>query len=140
MVTPPNNTLNKLSQQIVLDNSMVLAMLMPDEVDEEAEALKSILNAVHICVPYLWVYEFSNALNTNIRRKRLTPADAIDMAAVVQNWEIQIDTHTLSPIALSQLARDTGLTTYDASYLELSRRLNAPLYTLDAQLKKAAQQ
>jgi predicted nucleic acid-binding protein len=91
-------------------------------------------------VPYLWVYEFSNALNTNIRRKRLTPAHAMQLAEVVDCWDICVDTHTVKPIALSQLARDTGLTSYDASYLELSRRLNAPLYTLDTQLQKAAQQ
>jgi predicted nucleic acid-binding protein len=139
-VVTPLNMPNNLSQRIVLDNSMVLAMVMPDEFDKEAEALKSILNAVHIHVPYLWIYEFSNALNTNIRRKRLSPTDAMHMAAVVDSWDIQVDTHTLSPIALSQLARDTGLTSYDAAYLELSRRLNAPLYTLDSQLQKAAQQ
>ncbi len=136
MVTTPNTLL----QPIVLDNSMVLAMVMPDEMDAQAQALKLILRSVIIHVPYLWIYEFSNALNTNIRRKRLSPADAIQIAQVVDNWDIQIDTHTLQPIALSQLARDTGLTTYDASYLELSRRLNAPLYTLDTQLQKAAQQ
>jgi predicted nucleic acid-binding protein len=119
---------------------MLLAMIMPDEVDEQAEALKSILGDVDIFVPPLWVYEFSNALNTNIRRKRITIADASLLAAIVGQWNVQIDPNTPNPIELSQLARDTGLTTYDASYLELSRRLNAPLYTLDAQLSRAAQQ
>ena len=115
-------------------------MVMPDEAQEQANALKLILSSLVVHVPYLWIYEFSNALNGNIRRKRLSPVDAIQIAGVVDNWDIQIDTHTLAPIALSQLARDTGLTTYDASYLELSRRLNAPLYTLDIQLQKAALQ
>jgi predicted nucleic acid-binding protein len=136
VVTPSMN----IRQRIVLDNSMLLAMIMPDEVDEQAEALKSILGDVDIFVPPLWVYEFSNALNTNIRRKRLTVADASLLAAIVGQWNVQIDPNTPNPIDLSQLARDTGLTTYDASYLELSRRLNAPLYTLDTQLSRAAQQ
>jgi predicted nucleic acid-binding protein len=136
VVTPSIN----IRQRIVLDNSMLLAMIMPDEVDEQAEALKSILGDVDIFVPPLWVYEFSNALNTNIRRKRITIADASLLAAIVGQWNVQIDPNTPNPIELSQLARDTGLTTYDASYLELSRRLNAPLYTLDAQLSRAAQQ
>jgi predicted nucleic acid-binding protein len=129
-----------IRQRIVLDNSILLAMIMPDEVDEQAEALKSILGDVDIFVPPLWVYEFSNALNTNIRRKRLTIADASLLAAIVGQWNVQIDPNTPNPIELSQLARDTGLTTYDASYLELSRRLNAPLYTLDTQLSRTAQQ
>jgi predicted nucleic acid-binding protein len=139
VVNTPSDMPNDLSQRIVLDNSMVLAMIMPDEFDEQAEALKTILRSVQVHVPYLWIYEFSNALNTNIRRKRLTPADAVEIAQIVESWDLQVDAQTLKPIALSQLARDNGLTTYDASYLELSRRLNAPLYTLDAQLQKAAQ-
>jgi predicted nucleic acid-binding protein len=35
------------------------------------------------------------------------------------------------------LAEQTGLTSYDASYLWLARRLNAELVTLDKQLAKA---
>jgi predicted nucleic acid-binding protein len=36
------------------------------------------------------------------------------------------------------LAAETGLTAYDASYLWLSRHLNAELVTLDRKLAKAA--
>jgi predicted nucleic acid-binding protein len=36
------------------------------------------------------------------------------------------------------LARDYRLTAYDAAYLELAIRRNAPLATFDAKLRKAA--
>ena len=37
------------------------------------------------------------------------------------------------------LAREHGLSAYDAAYLELSVRYSAPLATLDRKLRKAAQ-
>jgi predicted nucleic acid-binding protein len=37
------------------------------------------------------------------------------------------------------LARQYGLTSYDASYLELARREGVPIATLDASFKAAAQ-
>jgi predicted nucleic acid-binding protein len=37
------------------------------------------------------------------------------------------------------LAREYGLSAYDAAYLELSIRHGAPLATLDGRLRKAAQ-
>ena len=36
------------------------------------------------------------------------------------------------------LARDTGLSVYDARYLELAARLGLPLATLDTALRRAA--
>lgn len=36
------------------------------------------------------------------------------------------------------LARDTGLSSYDASYLDLAMREGLPLATLDKAMKKAA--
>ena len=36
------------------------------------------------------------------------------------------------------LARDCGISTYDASYLDLAMKMSLPLATLDEKLKKAA--
>ena len=41
--------------------------------------------------------------------------------------------------AIVQLALETGLSTYDASYLWLARRLGAPLVTFDERLRRAAE-
>ncbi|MCK6685930.1 MAG: type II toxin-antitoxin system VapC family toxin [Thermoanaerobaculia bacterium] len=38
---------------------------------------------------------------------------------------------------VARLALDLGITAYDASYVWLSRRLDAPLITLDLRLKRA---
>jgi predicted nucleic acid-binding protein len=40
--------------------------------------------------------------------------------------------------AVVNLADETGLTTYDASYLWLARRLKGELITLDGKLQRAA--
>ena len=41
-------------------------------------------------------------------------------------------------MAVLALARDSGLTTYDAAYLQLALELGVPLTTLDTRLGRAA--
>jgi predicted nucleic acid-binding protein len=47
-----------------------------------------------------------------------------------------VDAHLTNVLLL---AREYALSAYDAAYLEISLRLNAPLATLDEKLRKAAQ-
>ncbi|MGH8564395.1 MAG: type II toxin-antitoxin system VapC family toxin [Gammaproteobacteria bacterium] len=60
---------------------------------------------------------------------------------MLQDLDIEVDTATFSQ-ALSntlQLARRYKLSSYDASYLELTLREGVPLATLDDDLRKVAQ-
>jgi predicted nucleic acid-binding protein len=41
-------------------------------------------------------------------------------------------------LELPALARDLGLTNYDATYLALAKRIGAPLATMDSDLRKAS--
>ena len=91
-------------------------------------------------VPRLWHLEVVNVLLINARRgkhdKRFVRDSLNDLLAlrlvVDERTEEQCWTIT------TDLAIEHGLTAYDASYLELAMRLNAPLATLDQDLRRAA--
>lgn len=51
---------------------------------------------------------------------------------------MKIDTVAVEHEAMLLLAKRTGLTAYDASYLWLAQQLDAELITLDRQLEAAA--
>ena len=49
-----------------------------------------------------------------------------------------IELYEVDQVEVLEIALDTGLSTYDASYLWLSRRLSIPLVTLDQRLARLA--
>jgi len=123
---------------LVIDCSVAIAWLMPDEEDGVAdEAIRAVI-ANGADVPGLFFSEVANVLLVNQRRGRLP--SALSFLADVLELEIRRDAGS-SPEAIAQslvLAERHGLTVYDATYLELARRLRAPLATLDTALRRAA--
>jgi predicted nucleic acid-binding protein len=125
----------------VLDSSIALTWLLPDE-GGEADALAERLELAPAIVPAIFGLEVSNALLTAKRRKRLTDKDVDRLLAVLGELPLQPDT-TMDHVTLSRtvaLAREHGLTSYDAAYLELAQRRDLPLATLDARLREACAQ
>ena len=120
----------------VLDCSVALAWLLPDEQSKQADAWADRLQHDTALVPAIWGLEVSNALLTAVRRKRIRRSDMDQAIEFLGALPIEIDAlAALHDVLL--LAHQSGLTTYDASYLELARRRGVPLATLDAQLHKA---
>jgi predicted nucleic acid-binding protein len=71
-----------------------------------------------------------------MRRERL---DTMRVAEALQMLdEIVADRHAVPAAAALELAQRYGLTPYDAAYLWLAERLEAPLVTFDARLGEAA--
>ncbi len=120
----------------VLDCSVALAWLLPDEQSKQADAWTDRLQHETALVPAIWGLQVSNALLTAVRRKRIRRADMDQALELLGALPIEIDALAALHDVL-QLAQQSGLTTYDASYLELARRRGVPLATLDAQLHKA---
>ena len=58
--------------------------------------------------------------------------------ALERALELDIQRVEVEHPAVLELALETGITSYDAAYLWLTRRLGASLVTLDAALKAAA--
>jgi predicted nucleic acid-binding protein len=82
----------------------------------------------------------ANGLLIAERRKRATQADVTEALHVVLSLPIEIDRDTTCrvPGETAGLARQYGLTIYDAAYLELAMRLGATLATSDTALARAA--
>lgn len=120
----------------VLDSSVALSWLLPDEAAERTDALADRLEHESAHVPAIWPLEVGNALLTAMRRKRLTEADFERCFAALSALPIETDSNAGLGQVL-KMARRFGLTSYDAAYLELAERRNLPLATLDDKLRSA---
>ncbi len=121
----------------VLDASVTLAWLLDDEEDERADAALNRLAEDSAIVPQLWHLEVRNALLVAERRGRIAANQLAERLEDLRRLPIQTDADTDLAAALS-LAQTHGLSFYDAVYLELARRRNAALVSLDAELSRAA--
>jgi predicted nucleic acid-binding protein len=123
----------------VVDSSIALAWLLPDEGGSAADALADRLETQRAVAPSIWLLEVGNALLTARRRERITD-DVVDQlldVLAVLPVEIDVEPATRTLPAVVALARRHRLTTYDAAYLELAQRRALPLATLDVRLAEA---
>lgn len=123
----------------VLDSSVALAWLLPDEDDEAADKLADRLEHEAAVVPAIWRLEVGNALLMARRRQRVSDKDLERLLAAILGLPIEQDS-ALDDAALSRvigLARKLALTSYDAAYLELAQRRGLALATLDTRLREA---
>jgi predicted nucleic acid-binding protein len=129
--------------RFVLDASVALRWFLNDPVPEyAAQVRRRILDGYRAVVSIIWTLEMVNSLVVAERRGNITPA-AVDERI----WNIEelldgyVDVQGESITARNALsaARISGLTAYDASYLDLAQTEKLPLATLDAQLRKAAE-
>ncbi len=116
-----------------MDASSALAWCLPDEA---AAWPPPHLEGV---VPSLWAFEIANGLMVAERRGRIA-ASAITalIPALEDALAIEIDTEADVFSGVLPLAREYGLSVYDATYLELALRRFLPLLTLDRRLQQAA--
>ena len=125
----------------VIDASIALAWLLPDEEADKAETVIILAKLSGPVAPALFPLEVANALRSNIRRGRIDAAyrdaalDQLDKASVARDLEAY-DPEVLRDTV--RLSDRHGLTVYDAAYLELALRHDAPLGTLDDDLRRAA--
>jgi predicted nucleic acid-binding protein len=126
---------------LVLDSSITLARVFPDEWTP-AILLVFEEHVVHgAWVPDLWKIEVANVLSFSVRKGRMTAKRRNEILADLQFLPIAIDRETGNHAWKDtlNLSDRHNLTVYDATYLELARRLSLPLATLDRQLRTAAQ-
>jgi len=126
----------------VLDCSVTMAWIFDDEDDPLAAAVRDRLDGDVALAPSIWPLEVGNALLVAERRERVSRAEALRFLEVLRQLPIDVDA-TEVMVAMDrvlQLAREAGLSAYDASYLELASRFGVPLATLDRRLASAAAQ
>ena len=123
----------------VLDSSVTLAWLLPDERSAALDVLGDALRETNAIVPAIWPYEIGNALRTAQKRARIAAADLLQLRGALAALPIDVEpveTHRVLDV-VGDLARDLDITVYDAAYVELARRRALPLATLDERLRKA---
>jgi predicted nucleic acid-binding protein len=126
---------------LVIDASTAIGFLVSDEQAPGAlVALDALERGVPTFVPSHWPLEVANGLLMAERRARASQADVTEALDVVLALPIDIDGETARRVAgeTAGLARQYGLTVYDAAYLELAMRRGATLATSDADLARAA--
>lgn len=121
---------------LVLDASVATAWLLDDEVDQQAAATLERIRAEGALVPRLWHYEVRNALLVAQRRGRLRVDSITRRLESLTRLPIQTDGEADLQAAM-ELAIAHGLSFYDAMYVELARRRNLALATLDRGLARA---
>ncbi|MBI5597813.1 MAG: type II toxin-antitoxin system VapC family toxin [Elusimicrobia bacterium] len=125
----------------VVDGSLALAWALPDERSAQAERfLRALKPGSTLEIPALWWHEVANALIVAEHRGRIS---ASETARVIEAFRsMPLKTHTESGAEAAwrwcAVARERGLSAYDAAYLELAQRLGAGLATLDEHLAGAA--
>ena len=117
----------------VIDASALAALLFGEP---EAEAVVGRLGDARLVAPSLLGFELANICLIKCRRhpdQEPGLRRAFGLRGRLGVEEVAVDHE-----GAIELAVETGLTAYDASYLWLSRQLGAELVTLDRQLAAAA--
>jgi predicted nucleic acid-binding protein len=127
----------------ILDASATLAWAFDRTDQSEAERATRWLDRLardEAQVPPLWHLEVVNALVIAERRGAIKVAQARNFLGKLTTLPIR--THPEKPDAdrehLFSLAREYGLTAYDAAYLALALQMAAPIATFDRRLAAAA--
>lgn len=123
----------------VLDCSVTMAWCFEDQSDSYTDKVLESFAKGEGRVPSLWQLEVANVLLGAERRGRLQAADSSRFIELLKNLPIVMDEENpdrgMGPIL--SLGRKYGLTSYDATYLELAMRQGIALATCDKALREA---
>jgi predicted nucleic acid-binding protein len=122
---------------LVVDASVVMAWLFDDEEEQRADSALERLREDGALVPSLWQLEVRNSLLVAERRGRLSVGGVNERLVALKGLPIRTDEEP-DLQSTFDLARAHELSFYDALYLELAKRENAELATLDGALGQAA--
>ena len=126
---------------VVLDASLPLGWALPDEGrSAPACGVLASLSVRTALVPAHWQAEVGNGLLMALRRGRLDPGRLPQILAELSLLPVLVDDAGAHAAWAEPLAQTltTGLTLYDALYLELAGRHDLPPASLDAALRHAA--
>jgi predicted nucleic acid-binding protein len=126
---------------LVIDSSAALSWCFEDEASPTSDALFERVRDHGAIVPGLWHLEVANVLLQAEKRGRITTADVAVRLELIARLPIATDDETSVRAwrEILALAGAEGLTTYDATYLELAIRRSLPLQTKDEALIRAAE-
>ena len=117
----------------VVDASVFAALAFGESRSQEAADL---LQGVIMIAPGLVVYEMTTIARTKIRTN---PDMAGSLTLALLRWlDLPVRLATPDFDEVLAIALTEGLSAYDAAYLQIARKLGAPLLTFDERLAQAA--
>jgi predicted nucleic acid-binding protein len=126
--------------QFVVDASVALSWYFRDEETQLSEQLFAMTDDHILLVPPHWFSEVANGIRMGEIRGRCKEAEAPRFIARLNQMSFAID--TLQPLkqfeTILPLARQHGLTAYDAIYVHVASSSGVPLATFDKALSRAA--
>jgi predicted nucleic acid-binding protein len=131
--------LKETATGIAIDASVALAWCFPDEASDYADGVLVALEDWTAMVPAIWPVEIANALLVGERRKRIRQPEVRRFLELLKGLSILEDGQPFADAVsnILPLAREHDLSAYDAAYLDVAVRHEAPLATLDEALQKA---
>lgn len=127
-------------EAFVVDASVAAAWFLPDEATAYTELALAATAAGRVWVPALWQLEITNLLLNAERRRRITAAKRAELIGIASAVRLQVDREPVDMVELDALASQHGLSSYDASYLQLALRRRLPLATFDQAIMAAMRQ
>lgn len=121
---------------IVVDASVAISWFFAAEQTAAVDALWDQAASSGIAVPTIWSYEIANRLGRAIAAGATTTGEVTQFFNTLSS--IATDVMQPTPIALTERMVTSGLTAYDAAYLEIAAARGIPLATLDRRLREAA--
>lgn len=118
---------------IVTDTNIFVAVALNEPEKENIIRLTSDTDAVAL---EILPYEIGNALSAMIKRKQITPDQALSTykaASVIPVRLVSIEIQRALELAI-----EFNIYAYDAYFLQCAKSLSRPLLTLDKQMKQVA--
>ncbi len=130
-----------MTDSIVIDTSVVMSWCFQDEANLYADNVLDSMESQKALVPSIWPLEVGNVLLVAERRKRLSETDSARFLSLISQLPIVVEPESPERMLaeILSLARKHGLSSYDASYLDLAIREGLPIATMDKALIRAAQ-
>lgn len=127
----PRKSLKSLSR-VILDASVILKTVLPDEEPTQKELALSLFEkysqkAIDIIVPDFWVYEIGNTLS---RKLKLKKAKLAFQFLLVQKFKV-FRFSRLQLLAITTFSNKHKVSFYDASYHLLAQFTNSVFITAD---------
>ncbi|MCF7811830.1 type II toxin-antitoxin system VapC family toxin [bacterium] len=129
-----------MTGDFVLDTSVTISWCFNDEANSYADAVLDSLSNQSALAPGIWPLEVGNVLLVAEKKARISPPDSLLFLSLLTSLPIHVENLTEQRIldAVFLLAREQGLSSYDAAYLDLAIQTGLQIATLDQSLQKAA--
>ena len=132
-----------MADRFVLDASVTIRWALKDGSVPDRSYADRVLEsfaAASAWVPALWFTEIIHVLRCAEDDGKFGESALVGFAYRLGQLPIHLDAAAPSGtlLAVAAISREFKLSGYDAQYLELARRRNAPIATLDKDLRKAA--